>query len=170
VTVNHFEIFGLNPTVDLDVGALDAKYRELSLKHHPDRSGNRLEAVAVTAALNDAVRVLRDPVRRAFYVLKLKGVDLEREDGPAKQSMPVDFLEDILERREQLDGAKQARDAKRVRALAAEVEALSGTAFTSAQSALRLGDVQAATAAMAKVRYFARFLEEVEAIEEAVAS
>jgi molecular chaperone HscB len=168
--VNHFEIFGLQPSVDVDVSQLDAKYRELSLKHHPDRAQNRLEAVAVTAALNDAVKVLRDPVRRAFYLLKLKGVDLEREDGPAKQSMPMEFLEDILERREQLEIAKQKKDVARARGLAAEINAMSDAAFEAAKTALRGGEVEAATAAMAKVRYFQRFMEEVDAIEEAAAS
>jgi molecular chaperone HscB len=168
--VTHFELFGLKPSVDVDVSALDAKYRELSLKHHPDRAQNRLEAVSVTAALNDAVKVLRDPVKRAFYVLKLSGVDLDREDGPAKQSMPVDFLEDILERREHLEVAKQKKDVPRARALAAEINAMSDVAFEAGKAALRDGRVPEATAAMAKVRYFQRFMEEVEAIEEAAES
>ena len=170
--MTHFEIFGLTPSVDLDVPALDAKYRELSLKHHPDRQAPaaRLDAVSMTANLNDAVKVLRDPKRRAFYLLKLRGVDLEREDGPAKQTMPVDFLEHILEKRELLEAAKQQKNVARARALAAEVGQLSDEAFEVGKTALRAGQLEAATAAMAKVRYFTRFLEEVEAIEEAAAS
>jgi molecular chaperone HscB len=168
--VNHFEIFGLQPGVDLDVSALDAKYRELSLKHHPDRAKNRLEAVSVTAALNDAVKVLRDPKRRAFYLLKLHGVDLEREDGPAKQSMPMEFLEDILERREQLDDARRQKDVAKARSMAAEIEKLANDAFDAAKAALRDERWEVATAEMAKVRYFTRFMEEVEAIEEEAAS
>jgi molecular chaperone HscB len=168
--VNHFEIFGLEPAVDVDVPALEAKYRELSLKHHPDRAKNRLEAVSVTAALNDAVKVLRDPKRRAFYLLKLHGVDLEREDGPAKQSMPMEFLEDILERRERLDEARKGKDAVKARAMAAEIEQLGDTAFGAAKTALREGKWDVATAELAKVRYFTRFLEEVEVIEEDASS
>jgi molecular chaperone HscB len=171
VTVNHFELFGLSPSVDLDVPALEAKYRELSLQHHPDRvsADHRLDAVQKTASLNEAVKVLRDPVRRAFYLLRLLGIDLEREDGPARQSMPMDFLENILEQREQLEIAKAAKNMPKVRGLAAEIGQRSDEALAVGQEALRTGDVGAATAAMAKVRYYGRFLEEVEAIEEASA-
>jgi hypothetical protein len=58
----------------------------------------------------------------------------------------------------------------RARGLAAEINALSDTAFESAKTALRAGQTEVATAAMAKVRYFQRFMEEVDAIEEAAAS
>jgi molecular chaperone HscB len=169
VTVTHFEIFGLAPSVDLDVPALEAKYRELSLANHPDRvpPERRLDAVQKTASINDAMKVLRDPVRRAFYVLKLQGVDLEREDGPARQNMPMDFLENILEQREQLEIAKTQKNLPKARALAAQISHLADGALTEGQQALRKGDVAAASAAMAKVRYYTRFMEEVDAIEEA---
>jgi molecular chaperone HscB len=169
VTVNHFELFGLKPTVDLDVPQLEAKYRALSLQHHPDRvpPPQRLHAVQMTASLNEAVKVLKDPVRRAFYLLKLEGVDLEREDGPARQSMPVDFLEAILEQREQLELAKEQKDLAKARALGNEIGRRSAEALQEGQAALEAGDIKRAAAAMARVRYFQRFLEEVEAIEDA---
>lgn len=166
MTVTHFEIFGLEPSVDLDVPVLEAKYRELSLANHPDRvsADRRLEAVQKTASLNEAVKVLKDPARRALYMLQLKGIDLERE------SMPMDFLERILEQREQLEIAKAQKNLPRARALAAEIGASSDEALLEGQQALRQGDVSKATSALAKVRYFTRFMEEVDAIEEAAAS
>ena len=162
--MNAFEVFGLSPSVDLDVPALDARYRELSLKAHPDRvpAERRLEAVQQTTSLNEAVKVLRDPARRALHLLALKGVDLERV------SMPMDFLERILEQREQLEVAKAKKDLPRARALAAEIGAESDVALGAGQAALREGDLTKATAALAKVRYFTRFIEEVDALEEAV--
>lgn len=171
MTVNHFEIFGLQPSVDVDVPSLEAKYRELSLLHHPDRvpAERRLDAVQKTASLNEAVKVLKDPTRRAFYLLKLSGVDLEREDGPARQTMPTDFLEHILEQREQLEIAKTQKNLPKARALAAEIAHASDQALAAGQEALRRKDVAAAGASMAKVRYYGRFLEEVEAIEEGAA-
>jgi molecular chaperone HscB len=164
VTVNHFEIFGLTPSVDLDVSSLEAKYRELSLQNHPDRNpSDRVAAAQRTAAINDAVKVLKDPARRALYVLQLKGIDLERVQ------MPMDFLERILEQREQLEIAKAKRDVPRARGLAAQISAESEGVLAEGQAALRAGDVQKATAALAKVRYFTRFIEEVEAFEEEAA-
>jgi molecular chaperone HscB len=165
-TVTHFEIFGLTPSVDLDVPALEAKYRELSLANHPDRVGaeRRLEAVQKTAAINDAMKVLRDPVLRAVYLLKLNGVDLDRDD--TRQTMPMDFLEKILEQREQLEIAKSQKNLPKARALAAEVSHLCDSVLSAGQQALRRGDFAAASSALAKVRYYTRFMEEVDAIEE----
>ena len=164
MTVNHFDVFGVSPSVDLDVPALEAKYRELSLAHHPDRvsADRRLDAVQKTASLNEAMKVLRDPARRALHLLQLQGVDLERV------SMPMDFLERILEQREQLEIAKSKKDLPKARGLAAQIGAESDTALAEGQAALRRGDVTQATAALAKVRYFTRFMDEVDALEEAV--
>lgn len=164
MTVNHFEIFGLEPSVDLDVSSLEAKYRDLSLQNHPDRNpSDRVAAAQRTAAINDAIKVLKDPARRALYLLQLKGIDLERVQ------MPMDFLERILEQREQLEIAKAKKDVPRARGLAAQISAESEGVLAEGQAALRAGDVQKATAALAKVRYFTRFIEEVEAFEEEVA-
>lgn len=164
MTVNHFEIFGLQPSVDLDVSSLEAKYRELSLQNHPDRNpSDRVAAAQRTAAINDAIKVLKDPARRALYLLQLKGIDLERVQ------MPMDFLERILEQREQLEIAKAKKDVPRARGLAAQISAESEGVLAEGQAALRAGDVQKATAALAKVRYFTRFIEEVEAFEEEAA-
>lgn len=159
--MGHFELFGLSPSVDLDVPSLDAKYRELSLANHPDRNpDDRVGAASRTASINEAFKVLRDPVKRAFYLLASRGVDLERV------SMPADFLEKILEQREQLEVAKEQKNVAKARGLAAEISQESDEVLRLGQEALRRDDLPLATALLAKVRYFARFLEEVEAIEE----
>ena len=54
----------------------------------------------------------------------------------------------------------------KVRGLAAEIGHASDEALAAGQDALRKGDVDAATAALAKVRYYGRFLDEVSTIEE----
>src|SRR4051794_6410518 len=71
----HFAVFALAPSPDLDVAALEKQYRELSLKLHPDRfaradAHERRLSLEQTTALNDAFKTLKDPVRRAFYLLK----------------------------------------------------------------------------------------------------
>ncbi len=167
----HFALFGLEPTVDVDVKAIESRFRELSLAWHPDRapagdSRARLEAVSRTAQLNDAFVVLKDPVRRALYLLKLAGIDLESEAGAARAPMPLDFLEEVMERREALDQAMAAKDHARVQALADDVRAQRALALTRGQDALRSQDVTTASHALGRVRYYARFLEQVDAFEE----
>jgi molecular chaperone HscB len=174
--VSHFDVFGLSPSVDLDVGALEEKYRALALQSHPDRAAGadaatRRKLAETTATLNEALKVLRDPVRRAFYLLKLRGVDLENETAAARQRMPPEFLEEVMNRREALDEARQSKDVSRAQEMGEEVRGLLDAALAKAKAALSkpAGDAAAlaeATVELGRVRYFTRYLEEVEAIEE----
>ena len=177
--MTYFDVFGLAPSVDIDLTHLESRYRDLSLALHPDRhaqasSGERRLAAERTATLNEAFRVLKDPARRAFYVLKEFGVDLESESANVRPPLPVEFLEDILERREQLDAARAANDLARVATLGQAMSSDMKKALSEAQGALRLRlnadkpeAVSQAATALARVRYFLRFMEEVDAIEEA---
>jgi molecular chaperone HscB len=167
--VTHFELFGLVPSVDVDVTALEARHRALSLELHPDRQADpkaRRLAVDKTASLNEAIKVLRDPIKRAFYLLKLKGVDLERDEAGEQRQMPIEFLEEVMERREALDDVRAKKDLAKAQAMAAEVEGLKDQALEAARKALTADAVKEATHQLGRVRYFTRFLEEVEAIEE----
>lgn len=177
--MTHFEIFELPARFELDPAALDQRYRELSLKLHPDRqtgadARERRLAIEKTTALNEAYKVLKDPVKRAFYLLKLAGVDLDREDAGTQKDMPPEFLEEVIELREALDQAREAGDLGRVQAMAAGVEEKRAGALEAAVAALRQletqpGDREALDRAahqLGRVRYFSRFLEEAERIEE----
>ncbi|MCI0572919.1 MAG: Fe-S protein assembly co-chaperone HscB [Myxococcaceae bacterium] len=166
--------------MDLDVGALERQYRELSLKLHPDRFAHadpreRRLSLEQTTGLNEAYKVLKEPVRRAFYLLKLEGVDLEREDGSSRGSMPLAFLEEVMALRERLEEAREAKDLDAAQAMAGEVLTRQQEALGQAQDALRArlasggtdaDALQRAGLALGRVRYFTRFLEEVAAMEE----
>jgi molecular chaperone HscB len=176
---SHFAVFGLPPSHDVEVSALERQYRELSLKLHPDRfaqaeSRERRLSLEQTTALNDAYKTLKDATRRAFYLLTLHGVELEREDSAAQKNMPLEFLEEVMELREALDEAMGARDEARVQKMGQDVGARRSVALREAVESLRTlektpGDeaqLKKASHALGRVRYFTRFLEQVEAFEE----
>ncbi|MEW6430421.1 MAG: Fe-S protein assembly co-chaperone HscB [Myxococcota bacterium] len=173
--MDHFELFGLPRRVDVDVKALEQRFRELSMELHPDRlvgadARDRRIAAERTASLNEGVKILRDPVRRAFYLLKLKGVDVESEQAAAKLQMPMEFLEEIMERREALERVKAAKDLDEAHRMAAEIRSARDAALATARAALETDDVPAAAQALGRVRYYVRFLEEVDAFEEELMS
>lgn len=172
--MTHFDLFNLLPSVDLDVAALETAHRKLAMAWHPDRAGAephaRRLAAEKSAALNDAVKVLKDPVRRAFYVLELKGVKLDSDQAAAKVKMPMDFLEEIMEQREALDALKAQRKLEAAHAMAVNVREACNKTLAQAQAALRRDDVPVATTALGRVRYYTRFLEEVDAFEEELSS
>ena len=179
----HFDVFGLPRTHALEPAALERGYRELSLKLHPDRfaqaeAKERRLSLEQTTALNEAYKTLKDPVRRAFYLLKLHGVDLDRDDASAQKNMPLDFLEEVMALREALDEAMEKKDLPRGQAMAGDVTARRQQALAQAVEALAAlqaapaGSEEAAQAltkashGLGRVRYFTRFLEQVEAFEE----
>jgi molecular chaperone HscB len=174
----YFDAFGLKPSVDVDVAGLERAYRERSLQVHPDRfttaqARERRFALEQSTLLNDAYRTLKDRAARAFYLLKLNGLDLSREDKGQKD-MPLAFLEEVMELRESLDAHREHGALDRAMEMAGEVSVRRSSALADAEAALRqvLAHPVEPSArsdaghALARVRYFTRFLEEVNAMEE----
>ncbi len=174
-----FDAFGLEPVVDVDLAGLERAYLERSLQVHPDRfstaqARERRFALEQSTLLNDAYRTLKDRAARAFYLLKLNGLDLSREDAGTQKDMPLAFLEEVMELREALDRHRERGDLEAALEMAGEVSVRRSTALADAEAALRqlLAHPESNSArteashALARVRYFTRFLEEVNAMEE----
>src|SRR5207237_750391 len=103
---------------------LEKQFLALSKQFHPDRFAKaapheRLQAVQRTTELNDAYKVLRDPSRRAEYLLKLNGIDVADEKGASVKASPA-LLGEMMELNEQLADARN--DVKVVRQLAEAVK------------------------------------------------
>jgi len=101
---NHFELFGLHPTFELDQQKLASDYRELQSAVHPDRFANasdqeRRLSVQKAAQINEAFQTLKSPLRRARYLLELKGVEF---DDQRETAIDPAFLMEQMELREAL--------------------------------------------------------------------
>lgn len=170
--LDHFAALGVTRTFDLARAELEARHRERARLVHPDRHATappaerRLSLLWATA-LNDALKVLRDPWRRAEYLLKLAGIDVGDERG-GQATVPPAFLMATLELREALAAAAAKGDTARIGRMRADVEA---------RRAALLGEVAAGFAAptpdraalagrLAQSRYYARFLDAVDQIDE----
>jgi molecular chaperone HscB len=105
---NYFELFGLSPHFELDIAQLTSRYRELAREAHPDRfargsDSERRLAVQMTTLLNEAFRVLKQPISRARYLLELQGAT----HGPdAVAAVDPAFLLEQMTLRERLDEAR----------------------------------------------------------------
>lgn len=165
-----FALLGLPHAFALDRAALDARHRELSATHHPDRlvdasHAERVRAIEKAAAINEAHRTLRDPQRRAQALLERAGRPLT-ENTRAPESV----LMQVLALREALDDAGQARDEGRLAAIRdeaaariAEDERCVSAAFPATGEA-RAEALDAAFEATVRLRYFRRLVEEAEAL------
>jgi molecular chaperone HscB len=117
---DDFELFGLPRRFAQDAAAVDARWRALQAEVHPDRfaaQGTASQRVAMQWAVrvNEAYRRLKDPLRRAAYLCKLGGADIEAENNTA---MPAAFLAEQMHWREALD---EARTLDEVQVIAREV-------------------------------------------------
>ena len=120
---DYFSLFGLPRSYRFDANALDAAYRKLQSEIHPDRfasagDAERRLALQSSARVNEAYRSLKDPVERAQYLLSLRGVDALAETDT---SLPMEFLESQLERREAIANAIERRDPSALDAIKREV-------------------------------------------------
>lgn len=111
---NFFELFGLPARFDVDTEQLDRAYRDLQSTVHPDRFVNAPEAerrVSMQQAtqVNEAYQTLKNPIRRAAYLLRRQGIDPQFETNTA---MPAAFLMDQMEWREAIEEASESADAR----------------------------------------------------------
>jgi molecular chaperone HscB len=97
---DYYRVLGLEPPrLNLDADDLQRRFYELSRRLHPDRFMRKPElerrySLDATSILNDAYRTLRDPVRRALYVLKQQGFDVGEQRG---KDVPPELLEEVFE-------------------------------------------------------------------------
>jgi molecular chaperone HscB len=157
--MDHFARLGLPAALDLDAAVLDRAYFALQRQWHPDRfvakpPEDRARASAEAASVNEAYRTLKDPLRRAFYMAGMAGVDLP---GDGKTIDDPDLLMEAMEAREALHDADTP----------AAVDILAAKARQDVQKALEgLGslflanDRAAIRKALLRLRYLDKFAEE----------
>jgi len=109
--IDYFELFEMPRKLWIEMGSLDKKFLELSWKLHPDKFVNASAAeqelsLKRSSELNDAYRVLRDPVARVEYLLRIEGT---RKEGEQKQQAPPELLEEVFELNESLDELREAK-------------------------------------------------------------
>jgi molecular chaperone HscB len=110
--LDHFERLGLPRRFALDLREVERQYRARSRAIHPDfhqlgATSEQQASLDATARLNEAYAALRDPFKRAEYLLQLEG-------GPSaseQKEMPPEFLEEVLELRMAIEELRETEPA-----------------------------------------------------------
>jgi molecular chaperone HscB len=164
--IDPFALLGLPRRFDLDLPAAEKTHRELSRALHPDRYASagateRREALTKAADVNEAWRMVRDPVRRAEALFALSGVEV----GETKEPKPdPELLMEVLEKREALSDAKAAHDVAKVRALAEEVSEQEKKVESELARAERFDATLVSK--LGEMRFYRRFVDEASSILE----
>ena len=169
---NHFDLFQLPARFTLDMGALDAAYRDVQGKVHPDRFVNATDAekrVAMQWATraNEAYQTLRNPQKRARYLCEQNGVDLQTESNTA---MPMDFLMQQMELREALGDARASKDAGALDELDALVRGEKKSRLAQVGTLLDAGDYTQAAQGVRALMFLDKFADELHYAFEALES
>jgi len=110
--VNYFEIFGIENKFAIDLDKLTERYQAIQKSVHPDKFAHasaQEQALAVkkSTLVNDAFQTLKNPLKRAEYMLTIRGVDMPNEQASFNDSS---FLMRQMELREMLAEVKYADD------------------------------------------------------------
>lgn len=168
---NYFELFGMPVGYRVDTAALAERYRELQKVVHPDRFANGTEqqqrvSLQQTTQVNEAYATLKDPVKRAIYLLKLNGVDMDLEK---EITHDTDFLMEQLEMREQLAEARQQDDPAAVlEALMSRIDGMIKVLIAQLTMQFETASeeqLQAARESIRKMQFLNKFHAEADALE-----
>jgi molecular chaperone HscB len=114
---NDFELFGLTKQFAQDRTVLDACWKSLQRKAHPDKfsaEGAAAQRVAMqwSTRINEAYQRLKDPLKRAAYLCELGGAPIQAHSNTA---MPAPFLMQQMQWREALDEAQNMGELETLR-------------------------------------------------------
>jgi molecular chaperone HscB len=109
--MDHFEVFGLPRRLGIDAAQLQRVFYELSRQSHPDfhqaaPPERQAEILETSARLNAAYRVLRDPIARVEYLVRLEEGRDTKEGATVKPKAPPELLEEMFETQEALQEAR----------------------------------------------------------------
>lgn len=158
-----FTTLGLEPTLELDPGALETSYLAHSRDAHPDRWSDELrssddpallaDALARSAAINDAYRTLKDRWLRAGVLVDR----LDPEARDATRTLAPAFLMEAMELAESVADV----DAEGEPTLRNELQQRVEGSFREIADALSAGDPHAAATALHQSQYFRKALADL---------
>lgn len=165
--MDPFDVLGIEARFDVDLDQLHQRHRQLAKALHPDKfvgrgASERRMALSKSIEVNDALRIVQDPVRRAEALLARLGIDASDESSTATD--PV-WLMDIMEQREALVQAQQAKDKSALQSLQSQMRQRE-TQLLQQLSEAFASHAPSAKAPLSKLRFVRRFIEQASLVED----
>jgi molecular chaperone HscB len=173
---DYFCVLGVARSFALDEAALEQRYKDLTRVLHPDRFARadpqaRRASRERSVQLNEAWRTLKEPIRRAEYLLSLEGIEIGDMAGAGKPGRRIEhvtlpvapvLLMEVIELREALAEAHTAKDVHETEALIAKVRSRLDTVMADVARGFAVSppDLGMIASRLVTVRYYRRFLDE----------
>lgn len=159
----YFKLFGLPETFDTDTAVLDERYRVLAAQCHPDKFAaasafEQKQAVMMAATVNEAYRILKNPLDRAAQLLQARGIEA---DAPEHTAFAPEFLMQQMEWREALADS-HGNEAALAR-LKNEIGAVQTALYADLSAAFAAAQYEEAAGLVRQGRFLSKLQQEIEA-------
>lgn len=160
--IDHFTRLGLDKKFEIGEKILDVAYFSKQRLLHPDlfvRKSDREKKFSMGHAvdLNDAYEILKSPLKRAEYLLKLEGIIVNQDNSQSVKPSQALLLES-LDMREELDNIK---DEVRLRVFAIKVADAKMACIDEIKRQLDEKELNGATQNTTRLRYLEKLIEEI---------
>ena len=166
---NPFALFDLPVAFQVDSALLNERYLALQKSLHPDNfsaasAQEQRLAMQKSAEINDALRILKDPIARADSIIALNTG--EQENPEEKSNKDIGFLMQQMEWRETLENIENRQDTDELTAFAKEINQTRHAILSELSTALDAQQWDIARAITDKLRFIKKLQAEIERVEE----
>ena len=166
---NPFALFDLPVAFQVDSALLNERYLALQKSLHPDNfsaasAQEQRLAIQKSAEINDALRILKDPITRADSIIAINTG--ETENPEEKSNNDIDFLMQQMEWRETLENIENRKDTDELTAFTQEINQIRHAILTELSTALDAQHWDIARAITDKLRFIKKLQAEIERVEE----
>lgn len=150
--LNYFEVFNEVQKYDIDVSKLQRTFRNLQRLLHPDKFATKSEkeralSDGLSAMVNQAYQTLSKPEKRAGYLLKLSGKDLD------SVVLDSDFLGRMMELNEEVASIEEQHDRKSAAERLSVVQGEAELVTKELKIAFEKDSLDQASVELAKLKY-----------------
>jgi Fe-S protein assembly co-chaperone hscB len=166
---NPFALFNLPVTFQVDSALLNERYLALQKSLHPDNfsaasAQEQRLAMQKSAEINDALRILKDPIARADSIIALNTG--EQENPEEKSNKDIGFLMQQMEWRETLENIENRKDTDELTTFTKEINQIRHAILSELSTALGEQQWDIARAMTDKLRFIKKLQTEIERVEE----
>ena len=166
---NPFALFDLPVAFQVDSALLNERYLALQKSLHPDNfsaasAQEQRLAIQKSAEINDALRILKDPITRADSIIAINTG--ETENPEEKSNNDIDFLMQQMEWRETLENIEKRKDTDELSAFTKEIDQIRHAILSELSTALTEQQWDIARAITDKLRFIKKLQAEIERVEE----
>ncbi|OOH87575.1 Fe-S protein assembly co-chaperone HscB [Pasteurellaceae bacterium 15-036681] len=166
---NPFELFDLPVQFQVDTVLLSERYLALQKSLHPDNfsassAQEQRMAVQKSAEINDALHILKDPIKRAEAIIETHTG--ETQDIEQKSNRDMAFLMQQMEWRETLEEIEGNKDESALFDFSQEIDQEQKAILTQLENALNSQQWQDALAINDKLRFIKKLMVEIERVED----